>query len=44
MKRVTAFVGSARKKNIYYYPTRLDLPKKVAGKLFDTMAVRKGLA
>ena len=28
----------------YYYPTRLNPLKKVAGKLFDTMAVRKGLA
>jgi hypothetical protein len=25
----------------YYYPTRLDPLKKIAGKLFDTMAVRK---
>jgi multimeric flavodoxin WrbA len=28
----------------YYYPTRLSPLKKVAGKFFDSMAVRKGLA
>jgi len=28
----------------YYYPTRLGLLKKVAGKLFDSMAARKSLA
>jgi multimeric flavodoxin WrbA len=28
----------------YYYPTRLSLLKKVAGKIFDSMAVRKSLA
>ena len=28
----------------YYYPTRLGMLKKVAGKFFDSMAVRKSLA
>jgi hypothetical protein len=28
----------------YYYPTRLGILKKAAGKFFDSMAVRKGLA
>ena len=28
----------------YYYPTRLGLLKKIAGKFFDSLALRKGLA
>ena len=28
----------------YYYPTRLGMLKKAAGKFFDSMAVRKSLA
>lgn len=28
----------------YYYPTRLPVLKKVAGKYFDSMAARKDLA
>lgn len=28
----------------YYYPTRLGMLKKIAGRFFDSMALRKGLA
>jgi hypothetical protein len=28
----------------YYYPTRLGMLKKAAGKFFDSMAARKSLA
>jgi hypothetical protein len=60
MKRVTAFVGSARKKHTfhavaqflsnlqsmgdiesdYFYPTRLGVLKKGAGRLFDAWSAR----